>query len=385
MSQPTPPPGSLGPPSTPPGLRRALVAGGVVAAVLAAVLLVPRGGEEPDPTAGPAPTGPTTGTPGTTAPASPEPTSESPSPTPEAPSPTPAPGPTSYDRVVVVTLDGTGSQYVTPDTTPALWGLLQDGAGTLNARTETELTLTLPNHTSMVTGRPIIGALGGHGVTWNSDDPRSVLPGVESVFTSIAAAGGQSIAIAGKSKFEMWGRAWPAAVAPQLFDTQDAVVRAGVQAIRADDAALVFVHLPDNDSAGHADDWGSASYLDAVADTDADLARLARAARRIGAALVVTADHGGPRGQDQHGAAGDPQNYTIPFVVAGPGIPAGDLYALSPTRVDPGTAQPAYPDAAPVRNGDVANLVLDLLGLPPVPDSRLDADQDLLPGAAPAG
>ena len=46
------------------------------------------------------------------------------------------------------------------------------GASTLNARTERELTITLPNHTGMVTGRRIDAASGGHGVTWNDDRRR---------------------------------------------------------------------------------------------------------------------------------------------------------------------------------------------------------------------
>ena len=55
--------------------------------------------------------------------------------------------------------------------TPSLHELAAAGASTLNARTERELTITLPNHTGMVTGRRIDSRLGGHGVTWNDDRP----------------------------------------------------------------------------------------------------------------------------------------------------------------------------------------------------------------------
>ena len=45
------------------------------------------------------------------------------------------------------------------------------GAATRNARTEREQTITLPNHTGMLTGRRIAKERGGHGVTWNDDRP----------------------------------------------------------------------------------------------------------------------------------------------------------------------------------------------------------------------
>jgi hypothetical protein len=57
----------------------------------------------------------------------------------------------------------------------------------------------------------------------------------------------------------------------------------------------------------------------------------------------------------------------------------GDLYTLNPTnRKAPGPASnPPYTGVQPIRNGEVANLALDLLGLGPVPGSTIDSAQDL--------
>ena len=97
--------------------------------------------------------------------------------------------------------------------------------------------------------------------------------------------------------------------------------------------------------------------------------------------VVLTADHGGLTATKGHGEAKESDNYTIPFYVWGPDVPAGkDLYAISSaSRLDPGTANPPYETPRqPVRNGDAGNLVLNLLGLPAIPGSTINAKQDLL-------
>jgi hypothetical protein len=61
--------------------------------------------------------------------------------------------------------------------------------------------------------------------------------------------------------------------------------------------------------------------------------------------------------------------------VWGAGVePGADLYDLNPQLADPGDAQPGYDDPPPVRNGFVANLVTQVLGLDPVDGSRFAVD-----------
>ena len=82
-----------------------------------------------------------------------------------------------------------------------------------------------------------------------------------------------------------------------------------------------------------------------------------------------------------HTKADERYNYTIPFMVWGPGVQAGaDLYALNqPNRKDPGTENPPYDAEEPpaIRNGDAGNLALTLLGLPAIEGSTINAAQDL--------
>ena len=74
--------------------------------------------------------------------------------------------------VVAISIDGLNPKAITRlgrADTPALHRMMRQGASTLNARTEVELTVTLPNHAGMMTGRPVDSDDGGHGVTVNAD------------------------------------------------------------------------------------------------------------------------------------------------------------------------------------------------------------------------
>jgi hypothetical protein len=288
-------------------------------------------------------------------------------------------------QVVVVSLDGLNPHALRRlgrTGVPHLWRLFDEGAGTLDARTQVELTVTLPNHTSMVTGRRINARKGGHGVTWNDDRlrPRTVQKAaghpVSSVFTKVSNQGGSTALYAAKTKFRLWDRSWPTDIDRMgIYEEDDAAV---MTAARADlvthDRQLTFVHLGAADKAGHSRGWMTPAYLVAVrsldtlvgqlladADAEPDLADLT---------IVLTADHGGVPGARSHSDLRRPANFTIPFVVWGPDIDHADLYAINPGYARPAKkVQPRLTGKQPVRNGNVANLALELLGYGPVPGS----------------
>jgi hypothetical protein len=149
-----------------------------------------------------------------------------------------------------------------------------------------------------------------------------------------------------------------------------------------------MLHLRDCDSVGHAETWNLAAgspYLKALAKVDGLVGKLldaieASPGMKGDTWLILAADHGGLTGTKGHGESKEPDNYTIPFYVWGPGVPAGrDLYDLNKTnRQQPGTANPPYTaEKAPIRNGDAGNLILSLLKLPAIPGSTINAMQDL--------
>lgn len=272
---------------------------------------------------------------------------------------------------------------------PHLIQLLRQGASTRNARTQVEMTVTLPNHTSMVTGRRIDAAEGGHGVTWNRNRRRITVQEaargpVGSIFTRVHEARGQTALFATESKFSLFKRSWPRSIdrATIVQDGDLEVTRAVRRDLLRHERAFTFLHLGAADEAGHAHGWLSPAYLDAVRGVDRHLGILLDTIRshprRLGdVVIVLTADHGGKPGGRTHSNETLLANYKIPFLIWGPGVTRGDLYALNPTYADPGTTRPLFEGTQPIRNGDLANLSASLLGLGPIPGSLWNADQTL--------
>ena len=293
-------------------------------------------------------------------------------------------------RVLVISVDGLRSSVLDEldaSEVPTFTRLREEGAGTLDARTVVEQTETLPDHTSMITGRRIDADHGGHGVTWNTDEPGTTVQGaageqVGSVFALVHRAGGTTALFTGKSKFSLFQRSWPTAVDRFTLDTRGArLVRKARKDLRRDTRTLTFLHLAAPDLAGHAHGWTSSRYADAVRTVDGWLSDVlatveSKPVLRKHLTIVLTADHGGS-GQGHT----DPtvlEHHRVPFLTWGKGVEAADLYTLNPDYKKPRRKRPGYAAARqPVRNGDVANLALDLLGLRAVPGSTIGTAQGL--------
>lgn len=296
-------------------------------------------------------------------------------------------------RVVAISLDGLNPRAITQlgrTRLPNIHRMLAEGAFTLNARAQVEMTVTLPNHTSMVTGRRIDAARGGHGVTWNTDRAGTTVHkaaghDVSSVFRVVHAAGGRTSLFSTKTKFSLFARSWPAGVDRTVIREQDDATLTTLfrQDLLATRRAFAFLHLGLADQVGHASGWMSAAYLDAVIRLDRLVGQVLATIRgnatlRRTTFVILTADHGGTPGTKGHDVATRYENYRIPFVVWGRGVDHGNLYQLNPTYFrDPGTSRPLFTGVQPIRNGDLANLATRVLGLGPVPGSLWNRSQRL--------
>ncbi len=334
----------------------------------------------------------------------------------------------SVEHVIQISIDGLqGDELQTllltsPTPFTNFQRFVDEGATTFNARTDVFNTTTLPNHTTMITARPVLQPADDpakhHGYTRNTLPPATetlhnagnpALSYIASTFDTVHDYGFSTALYADKSKFSIFPQSYNVTAQTQggrpdqylangdqghdKIDrwvltpgdgTSAELIDSMISDMQAQAYGYTFLHLPDPDAAGHTFGWSSARWDDSVAVVDQLLGRVfdlvethPQLAGRT--ALVLTADHGGLG--FWHDDTLDPNIYTIPFMVWGPSVAADtDLYQLNRlTRQDPGRGQPAYTATRPpIRNGDAANLALNLLGLPPVEDSYINVRQDLL-------
>jgi hypothetical protein len=317
------------------------------------------------------------------------------------------------DSAVLVSVDGLRSDALLalqPEALPAFTRLL-GGTATLNARCDPDYSITLPNHTSMLTGRPVLGP-DGHGWVENDEAPEDATlhknkgSYLASFFDVAHDRGWHTALLAGKPKFALYDHSYdeqdgaPDTVAPDdgrdkldtfVFSEKTEEMGDGVVRELGDGAkkTLVFVHFAITDLTAHASGWDltpGSKYLKALQRVDTELGKILAAIdaqpRLAGhTAIVLTADHGGGAPFRSHEQNMMWVDYIIPFVVwTGDGHKA-ELYELNArTRKDPSLANPpiAAPGLPPVRNGEAGNVLLQLLGLPAIPGSVLDAKQDLV-------
>lgn len=309
-----------------------------------------------------------------------------------------------FDHVLLISVDGLRADAVADSGALPGFARLLQGQHTLNARTDPDFTVTLPNHLCMVSGRGTLGT-GGHQWTSNGEPKpgATVHDGagyVASIFDVAHDQGLGTAVLAGKSKFSLFDASWnERSGAPDitgadngrdkidlyLFDEDAAdLTSAALAFLQREGRHLLFLHYRDCDAAGHDAGWdmtAGSKYRQAVAAVDREIVRLLDAVQADGelrgtTAILLTADHGGGAPFKSHDRADAPADYTIPLLIwLAPGQAAADLYALNPARADPGTGKGG--DRPPIRNRDCAGLALDLLGLPPLPASGPGAPERL--------
>ena len=311
------------------------------------------------------------------------------------------------EYVILVSIDGLRPDAITtlgPSQLPNLHRFRSEGAWTDNARTDYDYTFTLPNHTTMLTARHVMGG-SGHNWTSNSDpSPQETFHSnkgayVASCFDVAHDHGLRTAAFVSKSKFSIIEQSYNASAgAPDLTGVDNgkskidvyrynsntgSLTAAFLAAMRADPFQLAFLHLRDPDARGHVYNWLSAEYFDAVRKMDQLLGGLFDlmendARFRGNTAIILTSDHGGIG--LGHSNPSRNVNYVIPFYAWGAGVFNGsDLYELNrTTRTNPALGRPVRSASLPpIRNGDAANLALFLLGLPGVLGSTINSAEKL--------
>lgn len=224
-------------------------------------------------------------------------------------------------QALVVSVDGLRPDVLLRAKAPTIRNLMKEGSFTFWAQT-TAMSVTLPSHTSMLTGV----TPQRHGITWNSDLPlkHPIYPGFPTLFEVAKRAGYSTAMAAGKIKFDALAK--PGTIdfcylPPNGLTTDDDVAMAAVKIIHEQKPGVFFVHFPGPDSTGHQKGWGTEEQLKSVENVDACLKRVldAYTEEKLLSSTVVllTADHGGAG--NNHGPD-DPRSRHIPWIISGPGI-----------------------------------------------------------------
>lgn len=279
---------------------------------------------------------------------------------PELTTSTPRPVEGAAERIVLVSVDGLRADALQRYEPPTLIRLAEEGAYSWRARTVVP-SLTAPAHLSLLASV----SPEGHGIFGENIEYTEEMTALEPLFRYGARRGLQARAfMARESPLEQLEVALQCKLAFGLDSLTlvdggaERVVDAALPVVGDPDVAMVFVHLPDPDLAGHMWGFESPGYREAVLRVDAALAELVDALPPA-TLLVVTSDHGGggAYGSHQHGSGSDP-DVRIPLLLRGPRVVPGS---------DPGEASIL----------DVAPTILWALGLAPPFDYEGDVLLDV--------
>ncbi len=227
--------------------------------------------------------------------------------------------PCNIEYVVIISIDGLRPDALAQADTPILDALQTAGAYSPSAQAVVP-SVTLINHASMLSGM----IPEKHGVHWNVYNPDLGVINGPTLFSLLHEAGQSTAMLVGKPRLEHLVLPGSVDIYDYAGSTDSQVVDHALEVIKTGLPDLLFIHLPDVDSAGHAGGWMSQIQFIALSQTDHLIGQLV-AALEAGnylnqTLLIVTTDHGGS-GID-HGSD-SPEDVTIPWLAVGPGVPAG--------------------------------------------------------------
>ena len=224
-------------------------------------------------------------------------------------------------RVLIVSIDGLRPDMALRAATPTLHRLMDSGSFSFWART-TALAITLPSHTSMLTG--VIPRK--HEIEWNKDLPlkEPVYPNFPTLFEVAHRRKYTTAMVAGKSKFNTLAKPgtldwmW---IAAETHGEDAQVAEHAIELFREHQPQVMFIHFPSTDNVGHAKGWGSPEQLATIEGADAELGKVLAVLEELKLKdetfILVTSDHGGA---GRTHVPDDARSRHIPWIAVGPGV-----------------------------------------------------------------
>jgi predicted AlkP superfamily pyrophosphatase or phosphodiesterase len=225
-------------------------------------------------------------------------------------------------------IDGLRPDAITSQRCPTLTGLMARGAYSLHAQSVMP-SMTLPCHMSIFHSVPPAR----HGVTTNTWSPMArPLPGL----VEAAHAAGRTC-----SFYYNWeplrNLSQPGHLIHSYFRDNDeapggdhVIAGEAMRSLPLDRPDFAFIYLSTTDITGHAFGWMSGRYLEQVGQVDQALGALL-AVLPAETHVLIQADHGG---HDRSHGTDAPEDLTIPWIVAGPGLRAGHKLPVPVSLLD---------------------------------------------------
>lgn len=260
-------------------------------------------------------------------------------------------------RVLILSIDGLRPDAIPLAPMPILTALMEGAAYTLSAQT-TYPSVTLPAHTSMLSGL----CPSKHKVDWNDYLPENGYANVTDIFDIVHQAGLQTVMYVGKEKLRQVTEPTSTDIFEYINDRDLVIAEKLIENFPAD-FGLMFIHFPTADGMGHVYGWLSDEQLSVLFRADQALGNLlaeldARGLREE-TLIIVTADHGG------HGilhGSSLPEDMTIPWVAVGAGIQPTQL--TSTVHIMDTAATTAYALGLPIPTEWDGVPVYEAFGLP---------------------
>jgi predicted AlkP superfamily pyrophosphatase or phosphodiesterase len=238
-----------------------------------------------------------------------------------------APKPPRVKHVFIISFDQGNPDLIQRTELPAFHQMTAAGAHTWEAYTIVP-SLTLPSHTSMLTG---VG-IQKHQIAWNDYQPDKGFVNVPTIFSLAKERGLKTAMFVGKEKFkhlELPGTI-DALVWPQPDDDAKSVAKAFAVEFSKAKPNLTFIHFRDPDTVGHKTGAYSPEKIQALKDCDEALQTIKNAVADAGvladSVFILTADHGSHDSKNKEGKTigshGDSrsEDVLIPWVAWGKGV-----------------------------------------------------------------
>ena len=230
------------------------------------------------------------------------------------------------DHVFIISFDQGDPDLIQQSDMPIFQKMVAEGAHSWNAFTIVP-SLTLPSHTSMLTG---VGPQ-EHQVLWNDYQPSKGVVKVPTIFSLAKQRGLKTAMFVGKEKFKhlLLPGSVDTFVWPQPEDGALVVAKAFATQVKTLKPNLCFIHFRDPDTEGHKFGSHSPEKKKALADCDQALGIIKIAIAEAGlnnSVIILTADHGSHDIKNSdgkiagtHGSA-DTSDVVIPWVAWGKSV-----------------------------------------------------------------